>query len=244
MKIRTDFVTNSSSSSYCVSFSVNTTENEEIRLDLKPDMEDAELSLKTNMPVFLSQLRECTTVPQLRDLLMNAVRLDDLFRDVSDRLDADTGRSDNERYLELVAKTIEETEDGEYRFAEDCKTLKTVTQKLADFSELLDGLTGLDTIRSVSICEDISGWGEFTYDAFDLFLSKALTNCKDIRDPDAVRAALQPYLAPDKIGFILEQIGGQSIGLCDASIVTTLKLSDGSLEKKYDLHADDGSGRC
>jgi hypothetical protein len=205
MKIRTDFVTNSSSSSYCVSFSVNTAENKEIRLDFKPDKdENTDFYLKTNMPVFLSQLRECTTVPQLRDYLLNAVRLDDLFRDVNDSLDVDTSKLDNRQYLELVAKTIAETENG----------------------------------------ENFSGWGEFAVDVFEHFLSKALTSCKDNQNPNAVRAALQPYLDPDKIEFILEQIENYSIGLCNASIVTTIHLLDGLLEKKYDFHADDGSRRC
>lgn len=245
MKIRTDFVTNSSSSSYCVSISVNTAENEEIRLDFKPDNdENTDFYLKTNMQVFLSQLRECTTVPQLRDFLLNAVRLEDLFRDVNDSLDVDTSKLDNKQYLELVAKTIAETEDGENWFAEDCKTLKTITQKITDFCNSLDELTALDVIQSVSICEDFSGWGEFACDVFEHFLSKTLTSYKDAQDPDAVRAALQPYLESDKIEFILEQLADYSIGLCNASIVTTINLLDGLQEKKYDFHGDHGSGWC
>jgi hypothetical protein len=245
MKIRTDFVTNSSSSSYCVSFSVNTAENEEIRLDFKPDKdENTKLYLKTDMQVFLSELRECTTVPQLRDFLLNAVRLDDLFFEVIGSQNVDTSKLDNKQHLELVAKTIEETEDGEDWFADDCRTLKTITQKITNFSNSLDGLTALDAIQSVSICEDFSGWGEFAYDVFERFLSKTLTSYKDSQNPDAVRAALQPYLESDKIEFILEQLADYSIGLCDASIVTTIQLLDGLQEKKYDFHADNGSKWC
>ena len=245
MKIRTDFVTNSSSSSYCVSISVNTAENEEIKLDFKPDEdENTDFYLKTNMQVFLSQLRECTTVPQLRDYLLNAVRLDDLFRDVNDSLDVDTSKLDNRQYLELVAKTIAETENGENWFAADHKSLKIITQKITNFSNLLDGLTAPDIIQSVSIRENFSGWGEFAVDVFEHFLSKALTSCKDNQNPNDVRAALQPYLDPDKIEFILEQIENYSIGLCNASIVTTINLLDGLLEKKYDFHGDNGSKWC
>ena len=245
MKIRTDFVTNSSSSSYCVSISVNTAENEEIKLDFKPDKdENTDFYLKTNMQVFLSQLRECTTVPQLRDYLLNAVRLEDLFRDVNDSLDVDTSKLDNRQYLELVAKTIAETENGENWFAADHKSLKIITQKITDFCNSLDELTALDVIQSVSICEDFSGWGEFACDVFEHFLSKTLTSYKDAQNPDAVRAALQPYLESDKIEFILEQLADYSIGLCNASIVTTIHLLDGLLEKKYDFHADNGSKWC
>lgn len=214
-------------------------------LNFKPDKDESSaFYLKTNMQDFLSQLRECTTVPQLRDFLLNAVLLGDLFSDVNNLLDDNTSKLDNKQYLELIAKTIEETENGKNWFSADCKALKLITQTITNFSNSLNVLTTLDIIQSVSICENFSGWVEFACDVFERFLNKALTNSQNNQSPNAVRAALQPYLNPDKIEFIPVEIRDCSISLCNASIVTTIMLLDGFLVEKYDFHADNGSKWC
>ena len=84
MKIRTDFVTNSSSSSYCVSLGIQH-KGADIVLDPWPEEADGSfdvfIPLKCSPDDFISEIIKCRSVEELRDRLMNALNLSFLFDD-------------------------------------------------------------------------------------------------------------------------------------------------------------------
>ena len=244
MKIRTDFVTNSSSSSYCVSLIVKTAANKKLELDFWPEDEDGSgqvmVPLKEDAASVVNGIKACESVEELRDLLLNALDLNGLFGEIEDVIldeyEDEADDMDNTQFLEAVSKIVKNDEDGEFEDYED--VLSDVKKTASKFKRAMDKIEDLSGIKSVSVCEYFTGWGEFARDGVDDFLAKAVTEDVDQEDADAVRADLEGKLDEDAIESIVDQIENDSICQFSADITTTVLMADGKVERKYSFKAE------
>lgn len=244
MKIRTDFVTNSSSSSYCVSLIVKTAANKKLELDFWPEDEDGSgevmVPLKEDADSVVNGIKACESVEELRDLLLNALDLNGLFGEIEDVIldeyEDEADDMDNTQFLEAVSKIVKNDEDGEFEDYED--VLSDVKKTASKFKRAMDKIEDLSGIKSVSVCEYFTGWGEFARDGVDDFLAKAVTEDVDQEDADAVRADLEGKLDEDAIESIVDQIENDSICQFSADITTTVLMADGKVERKYSFEAE------
>lgn len=244
MKIRTDFVTNSSSSSYCVSLIVKTAANKKLELDFWPEDEDGSgevmVPLKEDADSVVNGIKACESVEELRDLLLNALDLNGLFGEIEDVIldeyEDEADDMDNTQFLAAVSKIIKNDEDGEFEDYED--VLSDVKKTASKFKRAMDKIEDLSGIKSVSVCEYFTGWGEFARDGVDDFLAKAVTEDVDQEDADAVRADLEGKLDEDAIESIVDQIENDSICQFSADITTTVLMADGKVERKYSFEAE------
>ena len=243
MKVRADFVTNSSSS-YCVSLIVKTGENKKIELDFWPEDEDGSgevmVPLKEDADSVVNGIKACESVEELRDLLLNALDLNGLFGEIEDVIldeyEDEADDMDNTQFLAAVSKIIKNDEDGEFEDYED--VLSDVKKTASKFKRAMDKIEDLSGIKSVSVCEYFTGWGEFARDGVDDFLAKAVTEDVDQEDADAVRADLEGKLDEDAIESIVDQIENDSICQFSADITTTVLMADGKVERKYSFEAE------
>ena len=244
MKIRTDFVTNSSSSSYCVSLIVKTSANKKLELDFWPEDEDGSgevmVPLKEDADSVVSGIKACQSVEELRDLLLNALDLNGLFGEIEDVIldeyEDEADEMDNTQFLAAVSKIIKNDEDGDFEDYEDI--LSDVKKTTSKFKRAMDKIEDLNGIKSVSICEYFTGWGEFARDGVADFLEQAVTKDVDVDDADAVRENFEGKLDEDAIESIVDQIENDSICQFSADITTTVLVADGTVEKKYSFEAE------
>lgn len=208
MKVRTDFVTNSSSSSYCVAISVSTTDDNEYSLPVEPHDGGADSSIYINDKE-LKNLYDSKSVSELCHTLIELLEIND---DVEFAVDHGMTFMDDNEEKEVVAifekasgKSVDLREiDWFYRIVDIIKMEPDVIKKLEllsilskDYKNLLNevkeyilnikkNIDEIGNIKDIEFKVINSAWGEFANERFGRIIGTEidideyiLGKCKD-----------------------------------------------------------------
>lgn len=231
MKIRTDFVTNSSSSNYCIGYKVNsTTRKTAIKLLFYPNQDgDADFYLGSAVEIdaLVEQIKSCTSVDELSALLIN-----NFVVDRADELNFDfANNEDLFAKLSEISSSLEDYYDGD----EAGYYATEMAPQVMKFKKQLARIYNLSDIKSVTIVECFDGWGEFAPEGVLDFMERAIPEKLDWDDKNAVKDALADRFTEEEIDLMMDV---SSVAFYDARIETWVDLSNGLVEKKYSISGD------
>ncbi len=204
MKFRSDFVTNSSSSSYIASFLVHTTDGLAIPLNLCEnddgvDREDNALyPWQHSRDHILKAIMNCKTVSELTDLLAEECE-----------------RGLHEAYV---------PDWFEYLKEDDPERYESLMGIIKEFRKQMSQFMSLDELDTVILKEKFYGWGEDATDNLVDFLDHLGVGTSYRWDEEALKEKLGEETAD-----LLLQAVELGCGDTNGYINTTIKIADGSI---------------
>lgn len=109
--------------------------------------------------------------------------------------------------------------------------------KLRNFQSKFPKTSDIDEIENVTINEYFTGWGEYTSEGIDLFLEKAMSTARDLRNQETVKKTFEGKLDDDDLTCLLDEIENYSACQFDANITTTVYFGNGKMKKEYSFDA-------
>ena len=206
MKFRSDFVTNSSSSSYIASFLVHTTNGFDIPLELceNDDVDNALYPWQHSRDHIIKEIMNCETVSELTDLLAE---------------ECEGGL--HKAYIPDWLEDIKEDDPDEY---------ERLMSVIKEFRKQMSQFKSLDELETVILKEKFSGWGEDATDNLVDFLNHLGIGTSYDWDEEALKEKLG-----EKTADLLLQAVELGCGDTNGFIDTTINLSDGSIHTDADM---------
>lgn len=207
MKFITDFVTNSSSNSYCVSLSVEPTDGKEIKLDLYPndwDFDNADFRLKSDIKEIIVKIKQCATVRELIDVLIDE-SVHGSANDIADNFE------------EIASEIYEKIshfrkEMGSFHEMKDIKSI-IIREEFSGWGEF-----AYDTLENYMIraTPPNTDWESLT--------------------EDELRGLFGDDIFEDDLDNLIAALHGELDGINpNGDIFTTVFLTDGRIQKTFDI---------
>ena len=237
MKIRTDFVTNSSSSSYCVSLGLQLKDKKNVWLRLYPKGEDGtgdvDIGLNSNVNKFIKAFGDCKTIEEIKNLFVNSVDLTNMFFDFCEDYKIKTTNQ-----LLKALKNIDPDSDynvwgGSY--------IDQIFDEFSLFKSKMDGIKSKDEIKSLTIDELYRGWGEFAREGVDKFLCNILpkkygSDFYGVYEGDQlteIEDYLKTIIEEDAVGDLIDHLKNDTISAFQATVDTIVDMTTGEIKREY-----------
>ena len=241
MKCRSDFVTNSSSNSYCVSLRVEPKNGNRFELNLFPDSDvfgnnSCSFELASKVKDVTDKIKACKTLDDLTELLIEESVCGSASGDFSwDTLSSLKSFSDTKR-SETVRKLVESNTENTSNTG---RALKTI-EKVKAFRDRMHAFKKLDDIESVTVDEEFLGWGEFAYDTLEDFFKSAIppdVDWETLSEDDLIEL-LRDHMEEEELMNAIAAFKGEIDGIDPQGFIwTSVRLSDGSVTKVCSLTA-------
>lgn len=243
MKIRTDFVTNSSSSSYCVSLGLQLKDKRNVWLRFYPKGEDGtgdvDICLNSNVNKFIKAFGDCKTIEEIKNLFVNSVDLTDMFFDFCEDYKIKT--------TDQLLKALKNFDpDSDYNVWGG-SYIDQIFDEFSLFKSKMDRIKSKDEIKYLIIDELYRGWGEFAREGIRDYLCnilpKQFVGESDLTfygpyegdQLDEIGAFLKTILPEDDAEDLIDHIENDTVCAFDATVDTIVDMTTGEIKKEYEF---------